>query len=112
MNQHKQKIKKGHIALIWMSGKEAGIYAIARIETDPRQLAEFPAEKQYWIGNEEIEVANRVRLAVIKRLINNPILKEKLLTIPGLSKLSILRQFQGTNFPVKDNEWQIITQLT
>ena len=81
VNQHKQKIKKGHIALIWMSGKEAGIYAIARIETNPRQLAEFPAEKKYWTGNEEREVANRVRLTVIRRLINNPILKEKLLKI-------------------------------
>jgi EVE domain len=112
VNQHKQKIKKGHIALIWMSGKEAGIYAIARIETDPRQLAEFPAEKKYWTGNEERDVANGVRLTVIRRLINNPILKEKLLKIPRLSQLSILRQFQGTNFPVKESEWQIISQLT
>jgi len=112
VNQHKQKIKKGHIALIWMSGKEAGIYAIARIETNPRQLAESPAEKKYWTGNEERDVANRVRLTVIRRLINNPILKEKLLKIPELSQLSILRQFQGTNFPVKESEWQIISQLT
>ena len=112
VNQHKQKIKKGHIALIWMSGKEAGIYAIARIETNPRQLAESPAEKKYWTGNEERDVANRVRLTVIRRLINNPILKEKLLKIPELSQLSIFRQFQGTNFPVKESEWQIISQLT
>ena len=112
VNQHKQKIKKGHIALIWMSGKEAGIYAIARIETNPRQLAESPAEKKYWTGNEERDVANRLRLTVIRRLINNPILKEKLLKIPELSQLSIFRQFQGTNFPVKESEWQIISQLT
>jgi hypothetical protein len=112
VNQHKQKIKKGHIALIWMSGKEAGIYAIARIDSDPRLIPEFSAERKYWIGTNENEVANRVRLTIIRRLINNPILKEKLLKISGLSQLSILRQFQGTNFPVKDSEWQIISQLT
>lgn len=111
VNQHKQKIKKGHLALIWMSGKESGIYAIARIETDPMQLSETPAERKYWLGNEENEVALRVKLVIIRRLINNPIRKDTLLKIPELSTLSILRQFQGTNFPVKDKEWNIINQL-
>lgn len=112
VNQYKHKIKKGHIALIWMSGKEAGIYAIARIETDPMPLSESPAERKYWIINDDNEVANRVKLVIIRRLINNPILKKELLKIPALSNLSILRQFQGTNFPVKDDEWNILTQLT
>lgn len=111
VNQHKQKIKKGQIALIWMSGKESGIYAIARIETDPMQLSESPAERKYWLGNEENEVALRVKLSIIRRLINNPIKKSKLLLIPELSTLSILKHFQGTNFPVKDKEWKILNQL-
>ncbi len=111
VNQHKQKIKKGHIALIWMSGKESGIYAIARIETDPMLLSEHQAERKYWFGDDEKEIATRVKLSIIRRLINNPIRKEKLLKIKELSTLSILRQFQGTNFPVKDREWNIINQL-
>jgi len=111
VNQHKNKIKKGHIALIWMSGKESGIYAVARIETDPIMLSEYPEEKKYWLGNEVDKVSNRVKLTILKRLINSPLLKEKLLKIPELSSLSILRQFQGTNFPVTDKEWSIINQL-
>lgn len=45
INQHKSEIFKGHTALIWLSGKEAGIYAIAEILTDPEVMAENNAEK-------------------------------------------------------------------
>lgn len=111
VNQHKNKIKKGHIALLWMSGKESGIYAVARIETDPAMLSEYQEEKKYWLGSEGGEVANRVKLTILKRLINSPLLKELLVKIPELSNLSIFKQFRGTNFPVTDKEWNIINQL-
>ncbi len=34
VNQHKSEISKGHIGIIWLSGQEAGIYAITEILTD------------------------------------------------------------------------------
>jgi len=111
INQHKNDIKKGHIALIWMSGKDSGIYAVARIETEPMMLDEPRAEKRYWLENEKCEAVNRVKLTILKRLINNPLPRKKLLKIPELSSLSILKQVQGTNFPVRDKEWNIISQL-
>lgn len=111
VKQNKNKIHKSHLVLIWMSGKEAGIYAIARVECEPTLLKEKEPERKYWIGDEVSIVENRVRLSIIKRLVNKPILKEDLLKIPELSKLSILRQFQGTNFPVRDSEWKILCQL-
>ena len=40
VNQYKTAIKKGHLGIIWMSGKDAGIYAIARIETEPTMMKE------------------------------------------------------------------------
>ena len=74
-------------------------------------LKENMPELKYWVADYEHELENRVRLSVLKRFINNPILRDKLLKIPELSKLSILRQSQGTNFPVRDSEWRIIAQL-
>ncbi len=111
VNQYRNRIKKNHIGLIWMSGKDAGIYAITRIETDPSLMKEYPAEKKYWLDLPEKGEAIRVEMTIIKRLINKPILKETLLNANGLTKLSIMRQFQGTNFPVRNNEWRIISQL-
>ena len=40
VNQHKNDIIKGHIGMIWLSGKESGIYAITEIVTDPQMLGE------------------------------------------------------------------------
>jgi len=111
VKQNRTKIHKGHLVLIWMSGRESGIYAIARVECEPTMLKENEPERKYWIGEDESIVENRVRLSIIKRLVNKPILKEDLLKIPELSKLSILRQFQGTNFPVRDSEWKILCQI-
>jgi len=111
VKQNRNNIHKGHIVLIWMSGKESGIYAVARVECEPSLMNENQPEKKYWLDDETSNKENRVRLAILKRLVNKPVLKEDLLKIPELSKLSILRQFQGTNFPVKDSEWRIIYQL-
>ena len=94
-----------------MSGVESGIYALTRIETDPLLLSEYPAEKKYWIGQSEKEEAIRVKMTILKRLINNPILRKTVLDIKELSNLSIIKQSQGTNFPVKNSEWRVISQF-
>jgi hypothetical protein len=111
VNQHKAKIKQGHLGIIWMSGSDSGIYALTRIECDPRVCEEFPAERKYWSDSTEKQTALRVQMTVIKRFVNNPILKVNLLKSDGLQNLSIFRQFQGTNFPVKNEEWRIISKF-
>jgi EVE domain len=110
VNQHKTKIRKGHLGLIWMSGIEAGIYALTRIESDPAIMEELPPERKYWSDTAEKETAMRVSMTVVRRFTNRPILKSTLIGLPGLQGLSILRQLQGTNFPVTDSEWRIIAQ--
>ena len=111
VNRHRKRIKKGNLGLIWMSGDEAGIYALTRIESNPSLMKEYLAEKKYWLESSEKEEAMRVEMTILKRLINNPILKKTILKTTGLDNLSILRQFQGTNFPVRNSEWRIISQL-
>lgn len=111
VNQYKNKIHKNQLALIWMSGKDSGIYALTRIESEPMILSEYNAEKKYWLTENEADKKLRVKLTIINNLTNKPIFKSNLLNLTGLSNLSIFRQFQGTNFPVKDSEWRIISQL-
>jgi len=112
VNQHKDKIRAGHIGLIWMSGKEAGIYAVASVLTDPAHIAENPAESRYWHDSDaEVGAQLRVRLKIEQRLLNYPLFKKKLKETKGLENLSILRFFQGTNFAVTLSEWRVIQQL-
>lgn len=57
------------------------------------------------------QVRLRVKLKYTLKLLNNPILKEELKNINELRDISIFRQPQGTNFPVTQNEWQVISKM-
>lgn len=111
VNQHKNKIHKNHIGLIWMSGTDAGIYALTRIESEPGLMKEYPPERKYWYDSSEKEESIRVKMTIINKLTNKPILKRDLKNIKGLEYLSIFKQYQGTNFPVSQKEWNIISRL-
>lgn len=112
VNQHKNEIKKGHLGIIWLSGKEAGVYVITEILTDPAIMKEPDCEKKYWTDIEsEDDHKLRVKMKIINNLLHNPILKEVIKKTKGLEKLSILRYYQGTNFPVELDEWVVISKL-
>ncbi len=112
VGQHKKRIKKGHIALIWMSGKEGGVYAIAKILSDPKEIEESQLSKKYWLStNKDTKRLLRVNLQIIKTLINNPLFRQEIKTKESLKDLSILKFSQGTNFPVTDDEWAVISGL-
>lgn len=112
VNQHKKDIAKGHIGIIWISGKEAGIYALTEINTNPQFLEETSAEKKYWSDSEDKEGKRlRVKMKILKIMLNRPLLKETIRSTTGLQKMSILKQPRGTNFRVTHHEWNIIKNL-
>jgi len=112
VNQHKGKIRQGHIGLLWMSGKDSGIYAVTQITSDPQLMEESPEEKKYWLGDEKGAGQRlRVSMCVAKRLTNAPLFRKAIKDIKGLEGLSILKNPQGTNFPVSNDEWGIISGL-
>ena len=109
VNQRKKAIKRGDAALIWMSGKEAGIYAVASVTSDPEIRADIPAHEKYWVNEEDRGTRRlRVTLSLRRNLVNHPLLRYELKQIDSLKDLSILRQAQGTNFPVSMIEWDVI----
>jgi len=111
VNQHRNEISKGHLGLIWLSGKESGIYALTEIISNPRLMREPIAEEKYWVDSSDKELEKlRVKMRIIKNLINNPVRRNTLLETSGLEKMSIFRYSQGTNFPVSHDEWNILRE--
>jgi hypothetical protein len=109
VNQYKNEIAKGDIGLIWLSGSEGGIYALTEIISNPQFLYDTEEESKYWIGsNDKGRNKLRVKMRVLKNMINKPIYKCELRETTGLENLSIFRQSQGTNFPITNDEWEII----
>lgn len=112
VNQYKTEILKGHIGLIWLSGKEAGIYAITEIVSDPKVMEEPAAENKYWTDSSDKEGGKlRVKMKIVRNLLNKPITKDTIKNTAGLQQLSILYYYRGTNSPVKPDEWTIIKDL-
>lgn len=111
VNQRKNEISKGHLGLIWLSGKESGIYALTEIISDPKLMREPIAEEKYWIDSTDKNTEKlRVKMKIVKNLVNNPVLKNTIMQTSGLEKMSIFRQSQGTNFPVSKDEWNILRE--
>lgn len=109
VNQHKNEIAKGHLGLIWLSGSEGGIYALAEIVSDPQLLYDLDEESKYWTDSKDKGKNKlRVQMKILKNMLNRPILKKELRDTPGLKDLSIFRQSQGTNFSIRADEWEII----
>jgi len=109
VNQHKNEISTGDIGLIWLSGREGGIYAVAEITSNPEMLVASEKEEKYWIDTDDKNKERlRVKMELKINLLNNPITKEVIRNTAGLENLSIFRQSQGTNFRVTENEWKII----
>lgn len=109
VNQHKNEISTGDIGLIWLSGRESGIYAVSQITSNPEMLVASEREEKYWIDSDDKHKSRlRVKMIIKSNLLNNPITKEDLRKTVGLESLSIFKQSQGTNFRVTENEWKII----
>jgi len=112
VRRFKEEIKEGDIGIIWMSGKESGIYAISDIITNPDYLAESKEVARFWHSDDDkSQIKLRVKLRYKIKLQNNPIFRPELKNIPRLKGMSIFRQPQGTNFRVTESEWSIISDL-
>ena len=112
VNQYKDSIKKGDIGLVWMSGKEAGIYAVVDIISDPTFMKDSPLSAQYWVSDEEKEQTKlRIKYKCKIKLTNDYISRQELKNIPGLVNMKIFKMPQGTNFPVTNEEWNLISDL-
>lgn len=112
VNQCKKYISKGDLCLIWMSGKDGGIYAVGEITSNPEYLTDSEAESKYWFSDEDKEMKKlRVKFVYQTKLTNNPLSREEIKNVPELKNLSIFKQPQGTNFPVTDDEWKKILEM-
>lgn len=110
ITRYQQQISTGDIGILWISGKKAGIYAIFDIISDPQVIVDDSASREFWVDKNEADTPQlRIKYRYNLKLLT-PLLKSEILKIEGLKDLLILKQPQATNFPVTDEEWNIISQ--
>lgn len=112
INQHGKEIKSGDMAFIWMSGKNSGIYAVAEVISDPEVMKDLPEDDKFWVSDEDKNQARlRVKMKIRGTFLNNPLFRVKIKATPGFENLSILKYFQGTNFPVTRDEYKKLVEM-
>lgn len=111
-NRYKDRIHIGDIVLLWMSGNHAGIYAQARVMEGVADRKSDGDDAAFWADpSSRATIKPRVVLAIEKRFLGNPLLKTNIAATKGLANLMILRQPNGTNFPVDADAWELLRPL-
>jgi 5-methylcytosine-specific restriction protein A len=111
IRQQKNKIKKGDLALLWVSGENRGIYATANIISNPKMEKVDPTAP--WVNPKRFKEGKTEELMVelgYMTILKSPLLESELKQIRELPPLSIMRQHNGTNFPVTEFEWNILSK--
>ena len=118
------EIKEGDKGIVWLTGDRAGCYALINIvsnpgiygvsEDNPRWNEENLLGRKF---KDEDKTRLKVKVEITHNLFKNPLLRkhlatgEDLKTIPGLEDLHVGAGYIGTNFPLKKDEYEIITNL-
>lgn len=111
-NRYKDNIQVGDIVLLWMSGNHAGIYAQARVAEGVADRKSDGDDAAFWADPSSMSMTKPcVVLAIEKRFLSNPLLKTTIAAIEGLANLMILRQPNGTNFPIDIEAWELLRPL-
>jgi hypothetical protein len=106
VRQHKDEIDVGDRVSIWVSGKDAGIVAVARVVSSPDHVIDNEEElKHSPAGPPDKFKGKQLRVCpAVDRRLTPRITRAELLDHPVLKDLSILKMPLGTNFSVSDRQ--------
>jgi hypothetical protein len=106
LNQHAASICVGDSVAIWISGSEAGVYALGVVTEGPVIMPDSIRGQGYWQNSKDgLNPKPRVRVRYDQVFFDRPLLKVFLEANPDLWDLSVIRAPRGTNFPMLDEEW-------
>ena len=103
---HKDKIKEGDKVVLWLTGEEAGCYALAEVTSKPYERTTAP-DDAYWL--EANKNSTVVDIDITHNLMDNPLLKDDIVAEKELANLKVGNQ--GTNFSATKDEYEAILEL-
>jgi len=105
VDAHKDKIKNGDKVILWVTGNQAGCYALCETTSDVYEDTIELSHK----GDEE-KLTKRIDLKITHNLIDNPVLKPEVNQDERLSDLNAGNQ--GTNFTATKEEYEAFVELS
>jgi AAA domain (dynein-related subfamily)/EVE domain len=106
LRKHDDEVSDDDTVLLWTAGKNAGIYATGTIVGES-----FMRNREDWEPTEAPPESRAIRYRLEHILLDRPVLRRDLINHPVLKDLSVIRQPQGTNFPVTEQQWEALRPL-
>jgi hypothetical protein len=103
---HKDKIKTNDKVILWLTGKRAGCYALARITSDPAEAGISP-DNHLWKSEPKISLKAGIELT--HNLVDNPLLWQNIKSTKGIEELKVGNQ--GTNFSATRKQYHTLLKL-
>jgi hypothetical protein len=109
-SQHSKNIKERDLVAIWASGKKAGIYALGEIITNPTKTPLNLSQQKYYIDKTNIHKFQEKKSVTVKyfNIKMEPLLEDQCRNDPILSEMQVFNNSQGTNFRLKNTQWNRI----
>lgn len=105
LRQHAKDVSDGDTVLLWTAGAQAGIYAIGTVVGES-----FMRPRQDWEPEDAPPESPTIHYR-LDRILDHSVLRRDLVNHPVLKDLSVIRQPQGTNFPVSEQQWEVLRPL-
>jgi hypothetical protein len=107
--QHTSEIHVGDVAILWRSGRQAGVVGLGRVCSDPALHQGDPAERSFVLAEEEA-AADATRALVRARSVPF-VSKDQVRALPDLERHQIVLAPMGTVFAVSEVEWAALQSL-
>lgn len=110
VTRYEKAIAPNDGVLIWVAGKHAGIYAIARV-LHPPHFVDRPPDLDYWIM--PIRAIGRIYapVEITQKLGERSLLKTSLKHDSILRGLEVIRAPHNTNFRVSSAQWNRVQEF-
>lgn len=110
VSAHRDKIKPGDKFILWLTGINAGCYALGRIDSEVSLMKEDDVEMSYYLTPQDSIEAYRVKISIEHQFVDNPVLwdmvkdEEAFVDFKGSN--------QGTNFTATKEQYDTFLDLT
>jgi hypothetical protein len=114
VSRYSKYIYFGDMVAIWCSGKNAGICALGSVISYPTMKTLDPQQAKYYADEDEaLKFLKKpsVILKYSKIIDENPLLTDQCKQDNTLSSMQVLLNHEGTNFILKKEQWDKITEI-
>ncbi len=98
VSRYRDEMEVGDPVFVWMSGEKAGIYALARISSEPHEV-------------EDDEFGDWKAGLTVAKVLSTPLLRTTLKADPRTAEMSVIKQPQGSNFRLTPAEDSAVREM-